>query len=642
MRHQSIAVRYRLMCAAQVKKVYKDLDLPPGDWQLFGYGRLTELPTIKVAIWIRGYLRRVRVDASGAIVERFNDIQFRDLPVGEMVAWQIGCIFNADTRKVSPPQNLDRFTQRRTVKVAFSDANCKLLRRYDKNEDGHYLIPRKLDHPEDQEGNVYFLEVARNGAVPLLIPCTTILQTFWGRSSNLLHMLLDSRFLDFSQYVISPKRSFLDIKNRHAMVWLRQWSLDEDAKFLATIAFDQLAVSRGKQISASLHAAMGPQNQSLQRCVVALPPHEQPTELEVLVRPVQTPRGKRLYVQRFITSSYRPPFDSLTFDRDNDGRILQSALQTSSKGNQGMPPKKPINRPRRAAPRFEARTDFTLTQDHPGHNSTAETTKLGQFDPMFPGIAGVAATKLEQLSLQFENQDDTDSASGTRWTDLLSTLPGTSQSATQALGTVLSSGESLNDPIDHSDEPAGPPLNQLLAQVIEAKRSKIELLLPAGCTSIEVTPIFPWQAAKAHDGQWLFSLPWEHEDYNWAWLYSDPSQRVRKRGLCLNITFFRDGAGSVCSGYLVDVEGRFTQARSGRTTDTSDSPMLFIWRGEGQSDLIANRDLRVLILDLVSNGGTAARATAIGLGLSAKKRKHSMDGVPLAVLIKELFDLVKS
>lgn len=96
------------MATRQNLRARKNLDLPPGHWQLFSYGRLTSVPTIKQAIWITAFFRRVIVDSDAAVIEWTQEITSKAVPVGELVAWEIGCVFDAAHFEVSRPQPLSQ------------------------------------------------------------------------------------------------------------------------------------------------------------------------------------------------------------------------------------------------------------------------------------------------------------------------------------------------------------------------------------------------------------------------------------------------------------------------------------------------------------------------------------------------------
>ena len=400
------------MQSGKIRQVRKDISLPQGHWQLFSFGRLTELPTAKRAIWIHAYFRRVTLDHQGLITHWSQEVQRREVPVGELVAWEVGCVFDAAKLTVKGPQPIAPNAVTKDIRVGFGDDNCSLRSRYARGVDEQYEFPNRRLLPEDPEANTYFLRVDRGADVPLIIPCTTVLQAFWGRSSNLVHMLLDSRFLDFNTYVLNTEKCSI---NEHggAMVWLRQWSLDDDACFLATLIFDANAVQRGKDISLRLQSEMRETEVGLrERAICALPPHDQDVELKVVGFDFRTVAGPFFFVQRVLKSSYKPAFTSLTYDRDNDGRKI-SEDDSNEKEAFGKP-KIPMEREPSSRPRDVSCSEFELIQDHPGTNTLQATADIGQFDPHFPGIKNIPVTKLPQLVLQFQNEEEVQAAQEVR------------------------------------------------------------------------------------------------------------------------------------------------------------------------------------------------------------------------------------
>lgn len=633
----------------------KNLDLPPGHWQIFSYGRLTALPTAKQAIWIRASFRRVIVDSSGDITEWTEEIVHRDVPVGELVAWEIGCVFDPQTRKVSQPQPICEKMSVTEVQVAFTDESCSVLRRYHRDEHHHLIFKNRRLLPEDPEANIYFLQANRPGLSPLLIPCTTVLQTFWGRSSNLIHMLLDSRFQDFDRYVLNVEKRLLNQEDAHAYIWLRQWSLDDDARFLATLAFDEGAIRRGQRISLELQAAMEPSSGKPVRCVNAWPPHSDFVTLKVLGGEFNTPAGPFFYVQNVLSSSYKPPFSKLSFDRDNDNRAGKTG-EGEEEGH-AVKSRKAINREQIERIAKAEATEFELDQQHPSYQTTIDSAIVGRFGSIFPGISSIEAEKLDQLETKYENVAELKEVKNRRWRSL-STLPGVAGAPADVVGTTLSSGHARFDPQDESLDPIGPPLDVLIQQVIEYMSSGPRMSLPQGIGHIDIAPIFPWQRSLVLDGLWVFSLPIEHRDYPWAWLYRDPYSRFRKRGLCLRITYFSEVGTIVGAGYLVELEGRNLKSRlkpkqgirinpppdtpvkdnEVDSPNRRDRPVLFIWQKSEQNISISDEHLRDLIIGLAQEGGTSASAAATRREIQCYVRKHS--SAEFSQLLRELLERV--
>lgn len=635
------------MCAKKVEILKKSLNLPPGHWQLFNYGRLTEVPTVKQAIWIWGFFRKVIRDAHGVVVDWHDETEQHPIPIGEMVAWEIGSIFDAHTLRVGKPQPIDRRIALIQTQVAFTKDNCKLLARDIRGEGGKlaFANPRIPISNEDAHG--YLLRVERPGDIPLLIPCSTVLQSFWGRSSNLLHMLLDSRFLDFGTYVVNISRSELSADGR-ARLWLRQWSLDSDARFLATLLWSQNAerdgnsIERGQDIALKLQASLRPDGFSQrERCIAALPPHSQPMDLELMGMPIRTSVGPFFYVQRIVKCSYRPAFNHLTFDRDNDGRPTGAASPDSAAGGNQGGSRKPIARPRSGRPPASGKSEFELSSDHPGYQQTAGTTDLGRFDPIFQGIADIPAEKLSQIDTKYESVETQELAQFQRW-DKLSTLPGKAPNTKGVLGTVIASGRLLIDPADTSTLAVGAPLGALLEQVMNAAPFNKSDLLPEGIHQLNVQAVFPWPASAVTNGCWVFSLPSELHEYCWAWLYSDPEQKQRKRAMCLRITFFDEHDCVMGHGYMVEVEGRMTKARSSKTNSLpKNSPVLFIWRADQSTESISDSTLQDLIIELIQESSNSAVKRAAELGVICISRRHSKTGLEFSRLLADLYAQVK-
>ena len=86
--------------SATFQSVKHDFALPSGHWQLFSYGRLTELPTAKQAIWIKAYFRLVTVNENGDISGWLDEVVSSNAPIGILVAWMVGCVFNSEKRLV--------------------------------------------------------------------------------------------------------------------------------------------------------------------------------------------------------------------------------------------------------------------------------------------------------------------------------------------------------------------------------------------------------------------------------------------------------------------------------------------------------------------------------------------------------------
>lgn len=638
---------------AIMEKIKRRLELPSGHWQLFSFGRLSEEAVVKSAIWIWAYFRRVLVDEAGQVTNWLDEVVLDRLPVAEMVIFEVGSVFHSDSGRATRWQHISKDIENRTVEVEFTDANCELLRRHMKAESGEFLFKNPRFHASE-ESNAFLLSAKCTSGMPLLIPCTTVLQTFWGRSSQLMHMLLDSRFLDFDRYVINTEKTFLDRENREAMVWLRQWSRDEDVNFLATIAFDPIAIQRGKDISLRLHAITSEFRHSPKRCIAALPPYTSKMTLEVTGRPIHSESGEYFYVQQILKSSYKPPFDSVKHDRDNDGRQIRK-----NNGELISIEKIKHRESEFRIPLIEGESNFELVSDPPSKGETLTPVRLGTFDATFPEIACLKTEKLPQLETEYKgNQAELENAVDIRWAKLLSTLPSSSISSSKAAKTVLTSAnlvqEFHEDLLTHSVKKY---LDKLVSayeafdagQVKEehgdealSKRDNLDRIY------LKALPKFPWKASPICGGNLLFTLPYEVEDLAISWLYSDPDRLIRKRAICLEVHII--SSVSVEVGYILDIEGRHAKSRDDPSAmgKFKSTPIFYIWRKRSAyvdqtlfQPIISEAEFRTIIKTIAIHGNLAVAQPHLPTDCYVQGRKHNEGYIDFLKLVSELIANMK-
>lgn len=633
---------------ATMEKIKRRLELPAGHWQLFSFGRLSEEAVVKSAIWIWAYFRRVLVDETGQVTQWLDEVVTDKLPVAEMVIFEIGSVFDTDSGRATRGQNLCEGVERRKFEVEFTDANCQLMRRHMRAQSGEFLFKNPRFRASD-ESNAYLLSAKCTSGMPILIPCTTVLQTFWGRSSQLMHMLLDSRFLDFDRYVINTEKTFLIPERQEAMVWLRQWSRDEDVNFLATIAFDPVAIQRGMDVSLRLHAIISEFRHSPKRCIAALPPYTAKMTLEVSGLPIDSEYGEYFYVQQILKSSYKPPFNIVKHDRDNDGRRIRT--------NNGelIPAEKIIDRENEfRIPLSEGESDFELVSDPPSKGETLTPIRLGTFDAIFPEIANLETQKLPQLETEYQgNQAELEKAIDIRWAKLLSTLPSSSISSSEAAKTTLTSANLVQDL--HEDLRTH-EVKKYLDNLVSALEAFGAGQLHAehgystpphnddiGSMQLKVTPKFPWKASPICGGHLLFTLPYEVEDMALSWLYSDPDRLLRKRAICLEVTFI--SRASVEVGYILDIEGRYSKSRDGRDTlgKFKSTPIFYIWRKHSSykdkvlfEPTISKAEFRTIIKTLAMHGNLALARPYLPMDIYVHGRKHQEAFIGFDKLASEL------
>ncbi len=638
---------------AIMEKIRRKLELPSGHWQLFSFGRLSEEAVVKSAIWVWAYFRRVLVDEAGQVTNWLDEVVSDRLPVAEMVIFEVGSVFHSDSGRATRGQHISKDIENREVQVEFTDANCELLRRHMKAESGEFLF-KNSRFQASGESNAFLLSAKCTSGMPLLIPCTTVLQTFWGRSSQLMHMLLDSRFLDFDRYVINTEKTFLNREKQEAMVWLRQWSRDEDVNFLATIAFDPVAIQRGKDISLRLHAITSEFRHSPKRCIAALPPYTSKMTLNVTGRPIHSESGDYFYVQQILKSSYKPPFNSVKHDRDNDGRQIR-------KNNGELVPIEKIKHRESQfkIPLSEGESNFELVSDPPSKGETLTPVRLGTFDATFPEIANLKIDKLPQLETEYKgNQVELEKAVDIRWSKLLSTLPNSSISSSEAAKTVLTSAnlvqESHEDLLTHSVKKY---LDKLVSAYEEFDASQVKeehggeaLARSDGLDRIclKVLPKFPWKASPICGGNLLFTLPYEVEDLPISWLYSDPDRLIRKRAICLEVHMI--SRASVEVGYILDIEGRYSKSRDdpdalGKFKST---PIFYIWRKRSSyadqtlfEPIISELEFRTIVKTIAIHGNLALAQPHLPTDCYVHGRKHHEGYIDFKKLVSELIANMK-
>ncbi|MGB7193424.1 MAG: hypothetical protein WBD81_08205 [Collimonas pratensis] len=304
--------------------------------QLTWVGRLVSVPGPKENIVVRAYFTKVLLPAQeNTKPKRIGDAFWRDMPIGDILDVPIGTLFYQGM-----PINKDIFSFRNSLlTLNFSDGNMKIIDRWtsvetedDPSSSGKLLLPRapgSLPHDSNYKGTL--LCIGANGdPFAYAIPSYEVFRFFYAVSSRMASVFLDSRFLEWGRYVWNPERSSIDLERKEVLLWLRQWMLDQDAWFIASIAFDPISVKRGMDLYRSVAV-----DQS--RILRAVPPIHDWTNIKAKWVPIKNGLGTTTKViLQIISSDWHPPFDKLRFDRDNDGR----------RGNDdGNTEKEPFSRP---------------------------------------------------------------------------------------------------------------------------------------------------------------------------------------------------------------------------------------------------------------------------------------------------------
>jgi hypothetical protein len=595
--------------AAQIKI---PLNLPTGQWQIFRYGRLTSVPDVSLTPFIVVYLRQV-VMPDRQIVKWLPNVCKTDLPVSDMTALPIGTVVCED--RAVPGQPLRKDAQEIDVAIDFTRINCQALAGIELEREG--IFDRRSDGAclrGDQDFASNWIAVGSYGQGPLhLFPCTAIFQFFWAHSSMWAQLMVDGRFVDYSRYVFNPHRSHRGDGDSAAMLWLRQWMLDADARFIATIAFDDYALKQGANIF--LHLARSPGD----RTIRAFPPYEGNMRLRLRRHLVRT-KDKRdvWFVSEILQSDYKSPIERVRFDRDNDGRPHELALDSTSK-------KKPISRISMpfGGPPQTVLGNVTVLSPRPHRNGAGPAlVHLEWLSGRFPQMdEGMRVEKVPQADTQYETQEQA-ARRYALWSDEISTLRDAKSSAELAPQGILT-GQAHRQTLQQELEAAvcGDAF-ELAEGLLNARGDEIEFAGEVWTVSVE--PIIIGRPSLLYP---FFLVPPSIDGQRWAWRYVDPEKQYSKRGVCLRVQFTCASLGETRVRYLLDFEER--QGNNQHSVlifwDTTNGPLAEEAAAVGR------------IVEIVAEAKTTRVPAERMPGLQRRLRKHPRGG-SLRTFWQDLFE----
>lgn len=571
-------------------------DLPPGAWQLFWFGRLTEDPRSQRTYFIRAYF--VRVELSGSeILRRHSQVEHIDLPITDLPAIPLGTVYVDNVVNTVLP--VSDGAQWAEIKVDFSRDSIHVFPRLANEDDGVcYLPPSQRVPPDDTEYEGLLLAVkSADQRSTYLFPCTTIFQFFWARSSKWAQLMLDGRFVDYNRYIFDARRSYILANGTEAMLWLRQWMLDEDAPFIATLAFDQHALDAGADIYRHLART---QRDSQARCIRALPPYQGHIPLRVLMRKVNTRHGPAMLVQSISECGYVPAIRKLTFDRDNDGRTTGEPAAGTER--------QPLNRPSFGPVQSMLQDSVELSSEPPSNKSLPIEIIAQSMSNRFPGIAEMETEKLPQEQTQYENEREQHNRILSRWEERISTLEG-ARSFEQLAPAALIRGEELSDTLE-ADDPL--PVRGDIAHLANALLTGESFELNVKDEVWIATPhLISMPGQEGH----YFRVPSSVDGLALAWLYCDPENVFRKRALCIRVTFRRSLTARAKTRYLLDFEPRMLPSGADQAR------VLFFWNETNTPlrDEVAR--IQSLVRAIALKGNTNIPPCEMG-GLHGYRRKH--------------------
>jgi hypothetical protein len=543
--------------------------------QLTYVGRLLSVPGPKENIVFRAYFRKVMPPINGAPIKRIGKAFARDIPLGDIIDIPIGTLFYKGTPLPNLPKQEDAFAVTRGhLSFDLSKKNLRFVSRWDCITPGKLLIPCTLGAlPEDPYYDGTFLCIGANdNPYAYLIPSYEVFRFFYAVSSRMAQVFLDSRFLEWERYIWDPKRSAINTDIKEARLWLRQWMLDQDAWFIASLAFDPIAVERAMDLYRSIAI-----DQS--RLLRAVPPMHEWTNVQASWIHIKNGAGghSRLLF-RLVSTDWSPLFNRLKFDRDNDGRSLKADEGTE---------KPVIDRPSLAIAAkpldHNVEDPIDLTDIPPNQELPIETIAIEEVNNRFDWLENTSIEKLPQLETEYEGERYR-AKLVERWVEEMSTFHGTTSAEaiqsvvlTAADRHLIASVESKGDELESSNAPLQTPNNDILeiarglANIREKTSARVEFLVLWG-TEIPVEHFC------------LFKLPSKIKDEAYRWLYRAHSDRTRYAlaAKIIRQIDIHDGQSYYETRYLLDFEPKQRK-----------SSIVILWTDSGRS--LSNEDLKHVI-----------------------------------------------
>lgn len=599
------------------------LKLPPGAWQLYWVDQLVKVPQAAETPSVVAFLRKVWLSSDLQILRRGKAVQRVEFPITDLPILPLGTVF--DDHRVIPHLPLDDTTWPITTSLNFNRLNCwpAEWREIDRGGSLADLLSDKgrLEVPRDQYHGVFLVVGGQKDEDHHIFPCSAIFQFFWARSSLWAQLLVDGRFLDYDRYIFSRELSHLDGSGTSAKVWLRQWMVDDDAGFIATLAFDEAALKAGSNIYRHL---VQPGNDDAPRCLRAEAPYQGLIPVTVLRRRIRLSSGEHVwYVQGIMSSGYTSNIKHVWYDRDNDGR---PPIEISALGDQKLP----IHREQR---RFGGPLVTTVGDvvklNHLPHLSGVQPTNIevDWLTQRFPDLEDdMEVTKLPQTETQYRNTAEARQRLQ-MWLDEISTLKDSSSAAELVPQGVLTGGdteerrrnEQMQDELDRESPIRGDAISMaatLLGQsgtVLEIRKAKWNLKVEpvvAGRPSATV-PFFLVPEAAASDKRK-------------AWRYRDKANKASKRAICLRLELTSVSGNDALVRYLLDFEEREGQNQN----------RFLIFRNASNTVLEAEH---ATVAEIVSRMGQA-QTTKVELSIVIARLRNHPPMTNLAHFWSELVD----
>lgn len=372
----------------------------PGLWTLSYFGKLLYPPYIRTQPKvIRGFLYPLAKDQEQAL--RYGKPtgipKICYFPVGELARLRHGIVLDNGVPISNPYGKFDYETPV-ISDIDFDEWNVQVIEK-NKTVDGKRLIRDIRNHGANnvlEDENSLYLAIGEGGnPYRYIIPCTEIFRFFYATSSTIANFTFSDKILSPDKYLWNMKASNLCTKTGNALIWLRKYMLDADARFLARFAWDKFALDRLQEIY--LYAAASTGKYIYPKMVYARPPILGVHKTSFLGFEGNNSVNS-FFITRLISCEVPMLFNYLMWDRDNDGRSNpdgSSIPQNPKKRNNYNLPK-----PIKTLPKL-------LVDKKPNKNLSPYRISENEISERFPNLIDIPAEKLPQTVTQkFEATGD--------------------------------------------------------------------------------------------------------------------------------------------------------------------------------------------------------------------------------------------
>lgn len=294
---------------------HKVLNLPQDtSWQIHWYGTLTETHEVHKTKFIHAYL--IRVDVMDNIVVKWHKDERKKvlLPITEMPILPLGSVFHKE--KVLSNLAWHPRSEKLKVTLNLDRANLSVFHRIDPNSGTSPLPIPDFVEKNDPHYQSTLLKVNSNDVEEMatIFPSSTLFHFFWARSSKWAQMLTDGSFAQYEDFIFNPQFSELSDDRKSALIRLRKGVLDDDARFIATFAFDPYALKAGKDV----YHHLIPTNQPMSfGCLRVLPPYQGQMTFEVFRHRVPFGDREAWLIQSIESCDYDCGIEEVNYQRES-------------------------------------------------------------------------------------------------------------------------------------------------------------------------------------------------------------------------------------------------------------------------------------------------------------------------------------